>query len=194
MSNSELNTNNHNRPLFAAMDESVGNSVADDQSHLAVRNAPCQVTLSFNDEIFTFDDVPRDRTLFALLVLGGYEPRHGSVRTVPQIMSGDPKRQECLDRYYQKKSRRCFKKRIRYSVRREVALKIHRKKGQFASKDDGEPSRDATITSEITTCTHCGVSSNDTPMMRNGPDGARSLCNACGLSWANKGMMRYLYK
>lgn len=192
MFNSETNNNN---PLVAAMDESVGNSAADDQSHLTVWNAPCQVTLSFNDEIFTFDDVPHERTVFALLVLGGYEPRHNIVQAAPQITSSDPKRQEYLNRYYQKKSRRCFKKKIRYSVRREVALKIHRKKGQFASKDDGDqPSRDALTTNEINTCTHCGVSSNDTPMMRNGPDGARSLCNACGLAWANKGIMRYIYK
>lgn len=35
-------------------------------------------------------------------------------------------------------------------------------------------------------CTHCGISSKSTPMMRRGPSGPRSLCNACGLFWANK--------
>lgn len=35
-------------------------------------------------------------------------------------------------------------------------------------------------------CTHCGTSSNSTPMMRRGPAGPRTLCNACGLKWANK--------
>ena len=35
-------------------------------------------------------------------------------------------------------------------------------------------------------CTHCGISSKSTPMMRRGPAGPRTLCNACGLKWANK--------
>lgn len=35
-------------------------------------------------------------------------------------------------------------------------------------------------------CMHCGTSSKSTPMMRRGPAGPRTLCNACGLKWANK--------
>lgn len=35
-------------------------------------------------------------------------------------------------------------------------------------------------------CHHCGISAKSTPMMRRGPDGPRTLCNACGLMWANK--------
>lgn len=35
-------------------------------------------------------------------------------------------------------------------------------------------------------CQHCGVSENSTPAMRRGPEGPRTLCNACGLMWANK--------
>lgn len=35
-------------------------------------------------------------------------------------------------------------------------------------------------------CKHCGISSKSTPMMRRGPAGPRTLCNACGLKWANK--------
>lgn len=35
-------------------------------------------------------------------------------------------------------------------------------------------------------CQHCGVSENNTPAMRRGPAGPRTLCNACGLMWANK--------
>ncbi|XVF82755.1 hypothetical protein PTKIN_Ptkin16aG0075100 [Pterospermum kingtungense] len=30
-------------------------------------------------------------------------------------------------------------------------------------------------------CAHCGINSKSTPMMRRGPSGQRSLCNACGL-------------
>ncbi|CAL9088766.1 unnamed protein product [Musa acuminata var. zebrina] len=43
-------------------------------------------------------------------------------------------------------------------------------------------------------CHHCGISAKSTPMMRHGPDGPRTLCNACGLVWANKGTMRDLAK
>lgn len=38
----------------------------------------------------------------------------------------------------------------------------------------------------LSRCTHCGTSSKCTPMMRRGPSGPRSLCNACGLFWANR--------
>ncbi|CAD5168243.1 unnamed protein product [Musa acuminata subsp. malaccensis] len=43
-------------------------------------------------------------------------------------------------------------------------------------------------------CHHCGISAKSTPMMHRGPDGPRTLCNACGLVWANKGTMRDLAK
>ena len=35
-------------------------------------------------------------------------------------------------------------------------------------------------------CVHCGIGERSTPMMRRGPAGPRTLCNACGLMWANK--------
>ena len=38
----------------------------------------------------------------------------------------------------------------------------------------------------IRRCQHCGVGENNTPAMRRGPAGPRTLCNACGLMWANK--------
>ncbi|CAH2050577.1 unnamed protein product [Thlaspi arvense] len=41
-------------------------------------------------------------------------------------------------------------------------------------------------------CRHCGTSEKSTPMMRRGPEGPRTLCNACGLMWANKGTLRDL--
>ncbi|CAI0410097.1 unnamed protein product [Linum tenue] len=43
-------------------------------------------------------------------------------------------------------------------------------------------------------CRHCGTSEKSTPMMRRGPEGPRTLCNACGLMWANKGTLRDLSK
>ncbi|KEH28604.1 GATA type zinc finger transcription factor family protein [Medicago truncatula] len=35
-------------------------------------------------------------------------------------------------------------------------------------------------------CRQCNISEKCTPMMRRGPEGPRTLCNACGLMWANK--------
>ncbi|KAK0595292.1 hypothetical protein LWI29_005340 [Acer saccharum] len=43
-------------------------------------------------------------------------------------------------------------------------------------------------------CRHYGISEKSTPMMRRGPEGPRTLCNACGLMWANKGTLRDLSK
>ncbi|CAJ0644767.1 3058_t:CDS:2 [Entrophospora sp. SA101] len=36
-------------------------------------------------------------------------------------------------------------------------------------------------------CFHCGIDGNSTPSIRRGPDGGKTLCNACGLVWLNKG-------
>ncbi|KAH9300498.1 hypothetical protein KI387_012081, partial [Taxus chinensis] len=43
-------------------------------------------------------------------------------------------------------------------------------------------------------CLHCAIGEGSTPMMRRGPSGPRTLCNACGLVWANKGVLRDLSK
>eukprot|EP00737_Agarophyton_chilense_P002230 gb/GEZJ01002534.1/.p1 GENE.gb/GEZJ01002534.1/~~gb/GEZJ01002534.1/.p1 ORF type:complete len:420 (-),score=39.78 gb/GEZJ01002534.1/:27-1232(-) len=37
-------------------------------------------------------------------------------------------------------------------------------------------------------CARCSMSAKHTPMMRKGPDGCRSLCNACGLKWSRHGI------
>jgi hypothetical protein len=42
-------------------------------------------------------------------------------------------------------------------------------------------------------CQNCGISSRLTPAMRRGPAGPRSLCNACGLMWANKVLLSLCY-
>ncbi|PHT41667.1 GATA transcription factor 25 [Capsicum baccatum] len=74
---------------------------------------------------------------------------------------------------------------------------MHRKNGQFASlkektAGDSIDSGDSTAHPEPTLrrCHHCGISESATPAMRRGPSGPRTLCNACGLMWANKGILR----
>ncbi|KAK9232643.1 hypothetical protein WN943_022891 [Citrus x changshan-huyou] len=88
--------------------------------------------------------------------------------------------------------------------------KMQRNKGQFTSaKSNNEDSASAVSSwgsnqswagdvngsqNQDIVCRHCGISEKSTPMMRRGPEGPRTLCNACGLMWANKGTLRDLSK
>ncbi|CAH1430013.1 unnamed protein product [Lactuca virosa] len=171
-----------------------------------------QLTLSFQGEVYVFDAVSPEKVQSVLLLLGGYEVPTGvtSLGIPPQnqrdlaefpARSSQSQRAASLIRFREKRKERCFDKKIRYTVRKEVALRMQRKKGQFTSSKatsdvsgsssdwNGGPTQD-----EETTCRHCGISSKSTPMMRRGPDGPRTLCNACGLKWANKGLLRDLSK
>ncbi|MBA0843101.1 hypothetical protein Goarm_000317 [Gossypium armourianum] len=118
-----------------------------------------------------------------------------------------PHRAASLNRFREKRKERCFDKKIRYTVRKEVALRMQRKKGQFTSAKaisdevasassgwSGTPGSGQDESMQETLCSHCGISSKKTPMMRRGPAGPRTLCNACGLKWANKGVLRDLSK
>ncbi|XP_048140425.1 GATA transcription factor 28 isoform X3 [Rhodamnia argentea] len=121
-----------------------------------------------------------------------------------------PQRLASLIRFREKRKERNFDKKIRYAVRKEVALRMQRNKGQFSSsKSNNDESSSAVTTWESNQswepenngsqhqdilCHHCGISEKSTPMMRRGPEGPRTLCNACGLMWANKGTLRDLSK
>ncbi|XP_027938579.1 GATA transcription factor 25 [Vigna unguiculata] len=174
-----------------------------------------QLTLSFRGQVYVFDAVTPDKVQAVLLLLGGCElSSSGSpcVDVVPQqnqrgsmeypARCSLPQRAASLDRFRKKRKERCFDKKVRYGVRQEVALRMHRNKGQFTSskKQDGANSYGTDQDSgqddsqSETSCTHCGTSSKSTPMMRRGPSGPRSLCNACGLFWANRGALRDLSK
>ncbi|CAK9178127.1 unnamed protein product [Ilex paraguariensis] len=165
-----------------------------------------QLTLSFQGEVYVFDSVSPEKVQAVLLLLGGYEVPTGipTVGMAPQnhrgqgdfpVRSSQPQRAASLNRFREKRKERCFDKKIRYNVRKEVALRMQRKKGQFTSskafsEEVGSCSSDWNASSghgeQETLCRHCGISSKSTPMMRRGPDGPRTLCNACGLKWANK--------
>ncbi|KAM3694679.1 hypothetical protein ACJW31_07G074100 [Castanea mollissima] len=169
-----------------------------------------QLTLSFQGEVYVFDAVSPDKVQAVLLLLGGYEIPSGipAVGTIPLNQRGmndfsgrsiQPQRAASLSRFREKRKERCFDKKIRYNVRKEVALRMQRKKGQFTSSKaiSEELGSDTSVYSttqgsgqddsmQETICTHCGISSKSTPMMRRGPAGPRTLCNACGLKWANK--------
>ncbi|KAG5242017.1 hypothetical protein OIU77_002886 [Salix suchowensis] len=183
-----------------------------------------QLTLSFQGEVYVFDAVAPDKVQAVLLLLGGYEipsgipamgtapinqrgPNHGICDLSGTGRSIQPHRAASLSRFREKRKERCFDKKIRYTVRKEVALRMQRKKGQFtsskANSDDGGSvssgcsgmqgsGQDESMLETL--CTHCRISSKSTPMMRRGPTGPRTLCNACGLKWANKGVLRNLSK
>ncbi|XP_042007990.1 GATA transcription factor 24-like [Salvia splendens] len=173
-----------------------------------------QLTLSFQGEVYVFDSVSPEKVQAVLLLLGGYEvptgiptpgmtpQNHRNVGDYP-ARSSQPQRAASLNRFREKRKERCFEKKIRYTVRKEVALRMQRKKGQFTSSKsvldepgscsadwNGNPGQEEPETS----CTHCGISSKATPMMRRGPDGPRTFCNACGFKWASKGVLRDLTK
>ncbi|CAK9214217.1 unnamed protein product [Sphagnum troendelagicum] len=188
---------------------------------LAVRSQEStQLTLSYQGEVYVFDTVPPEKVQAVLLLLGGREiPPGMSVGNVSNHHSSKglmelpvrmnmPQRLASLTRFREKRKERCYDKKIRYTVRKEVAQRMHRKKGQFASLKsaaeeptsvanwDGSPAQLAgpTAVQQEVMCVHCGIGERLTPMMRRGPAGPRTLCNACGLMWANKGVLRDLSK
>ncbi|KAL5714355.1 hypothetical protein ACHQM5_016330 [Ranunculus cassubicifolius] len=171
-----------------------------------------QLTLSFHGQVYVFDSVSAEKVQAVLLLLGGYElPPVNEVTIAAQNQRGSsdipcrfslPQRAASLNRFREKRKDRCFDKKIRYAVRKEVALRMQRKKGQFTSSKPtpeemasrGTAENGGQDDSPEILCTHCGISSRSTPMMRRGPAGPRTLCNACGLMWANKGQLKDLSK
>nr|GMD33674.1 GATA transcription factor 28 isoform X1 [Ipomoea batatas] len=180
-----------------------------------------QLTLSFQGQVYVFDSVSPDKVQAVLLLLGGREVppttplpitnhNYRGLPTAPQKLNV-PQRLASLIRFREKRKERNFEKKIRYTVRKEVALRMQRNKGQFTSS---KPTQDESATAsnwdssqgwatnggglqiqnQEIFCRHCGISEKSTPMMRRGPEGPRTLCNACGLMWANKGTLRDLSK
>ncbi|XWS23997.1 hypothetical protein CRYUN_Cryun28dG0063300 [Craigia yunnanensis] len=177
-----------------------------------------ELTLSFEGEVYVFPAVTPEKVQAVLLLLGGRDiptgvptiegPFHQNNRGVGDVpkRSNLSRRIASLVRFREKRKERCFDKKIRYTIRKEVAQRMHRKNGQFASlKENTSTSswdssqtglQDSTPRPEtvVRRCQHCGVGENNTPAMRRGPGGPRTLCNACGLMWANKGTLRDLSK
>ncbi|RRT49387.1 hypothetical protein B296_00052451 [Ensete ventricosum] len=127
-----------------------------------------QLTLLYQGEVYVFDSVTPEKVQAVLLLLGGCEVPSNTTLPDAQDEKGyddilrraniPAKRIASLIRFREKRKERNFDKKIRYNVRKEVALR----------------------------CQNCGISEKMTPAMRRGPAGPRSLCNACGLMWANK--------
>ncbi|XP_039140722.1 GATA transcription factor 18-like isoform X1 [Dioscorea cayenensis subsp. rotundata] len=178
-----------------------------------------QLTLLFQGEVYVFDSVSPEKVQAVLLLLGGCEvptgiagmtlPCHQDDKGLDDLLRRTnipAKRIASLIRFREKRKERCFDKKIRYNVRKEVALRMQRRKGQFAGKANPQEGASVPSTCELaqssgqddslqeSKCQNCGISEKMTPAMRRGPAGPRSLCNACGLMWANKGTLRNLSK
>ncbi|KAF4352143.1 hypothetical protein F8388_012267 [Cannabis sativa] len=204
------------------LEETHMNSVNVVASHggVVMASRTSELTLSFEGEVYVFPAVTPEKVQAVLLLLGGrdvptgiptvevpYNQNNWGVAVVDAPKRSNLSRRiASLVRFREKRKERCFEKKIRYTVRKEVAQRMHRKNGQFASlKENSGTSgwdssqtgpQDGTIRPEtvLRRCQHCGVSEHNTPAMRRGPAGPRTLCNACGLMWANKGTLRDLSK
>ncbi|KAJ4718778.1 GATA transcription factor [Melia azedarach] len=181
-----------------------------------------QLTLSFQGQVYVFDSVSPEKVQAVLLLLGGREvpptmpaipitaqSNNRGLPGTPQRLSV-PQRLASLIRFREKRKERNFEKKIRYTVRKEVALRMQRNKGQFTSAKSNNDDSASAVSSwgsnqswvgdgngsqnQEIVCRHCGINEKSTPMMRRGPEGPRTLCNACGLMWANKGTLRDLSK
>ncbi|KAL9459912.1 hypothetical protein AB3S75_003169 [Citrus x aurantiifolia] len=175
----------------------------------AVSEIGDQLTLSFQGQVYVFDSVSPEKVQAVLLLLGGREVP-STTPAIPIANNQNNRRLASLIRFREKRKERNFEKKIRYTVRKEVALRMQRNKGQFTSaKSNNEDSASAISSwgsnqswagdvngsqNQYIVCRHCGISEKSTPMMRRGPEGPRTLCNACGLMWANKGTLRDLSK
>ncbi|KAK6143661.1 hypothetical protein DH2020_024009 [Rehmannia glutinosa] len=171
---------------------------------LSSQSRTSELTISFEGEVYVFPAVTPEKVQAVLLLLGGQETPNSipssefllqlNDKAVDDVTSQPTasRRVASLERFREKRKERCFEKKIRYTCRKEVAQRMHRKNGQFASvKDICKVSEDNWGSGNSTphqepVCQHCGVSETLTPAMRRGPAGPRTLCNACGLMWANK--------
>ncbi|KAG8493605.1 hypothetical protein CXB51_011022 [Gossypium anomalum] len=171
----------HTDPIYATAEAA---SAADLAIVQRVDDAS-QLTLSFRGQVYVFDAITPNKFHAVLLLLGGCELTsgpHGVEMSSQNLRSGvdfprsnQPHRAASLDRFRQKRKERCFDKKVRYGVRQEVALRMQRNKGQFTSskKSDRTDSCSTQDNDNLpdNSCTHCGISSNSTPMMRRGPSG-----------------------
>ncbi|KAL0412657.1 UNVERIFIED_CONTAM: GATA transcription factor 24 [Sesamum radiatum] len=126
-----------------------GSDMAPAVAAAAGEGGPDQLTLSFQGEVFVFDSVSPEKVQAVLLLLGGYEvptgvPTPGMTPTNHRYLGdypgrlSQPQRAASLNRFREKRKERCFDKKIRYTVRKEVALRMQRKKGQFTSSKSDE--------------------------------------------------------
>ncbi|KAK2965489.1 hypothetical protein RJ640_008283 [Escallonia rubra] len=123
-----------------------GDVLSDNHSALASHHeSDNQLTLSFQGQVYVFDSVSPEKVQAVLLLLGdrGISPNipttplttHHNDRdlsSTPQRFDV-PQRLASLNRFREKRKERNFDKKIRYTVRKEVALSL----GEFCGEGEG---------------------------------------------------------
>ncbi|KAF0896681.1 hypothetical protein E2562_027026 [Oryza meyeriana var. granulata] len=153
-----------------------------------------RLVMHYHGRELVFDSVQPQKIENIILHLNGQEMIPQSIRPQPTnlvrpiAVPENFDRFAALTRYREKKRNTKFIKKADYSARRQVALS----KGKFApTVQTSEDSLASGVHRKgITFCTNCGESSDATPMMRHGPNGTKTFCNACGLMWANSRKIR----
>ncbi|CAN6381542.1 unnamed protein product [Urochloa humidicola] len=165
-----------------------------------------RLSMTYQGKAYVFDSVPPHKVETIFMLLNGYElvPQSAKPQLThlvqPIVVPRDFDRTAAVSRYREKrKSTLKFDVKADYSIRREIASRIARRRGKFvasdkisehsvsASRRQGEDTID-----QLEFCANCGESSEVTPMMRRGPNGYRTFCNACGLMWAKTNKIRKL--
>ncbi|KAL5977951.1 hypothetical protein ACLOJK_036974 [Asimina triloba] len=140
------------------------------QQQLVTRSQTAsQLTLSFQGEVYVFDSVSADKVQAVLLLLGGREvsapvvtvTHQNKLSNVPQSLNMS-QRAASLMRFREKRKERNYGRKVRYTVRKEVALRMHRYKGQFASKTTVEEAERAQ-SAQAAQATSSGSSWGSTP-------------------------------
>uniref|UniRef100_J3N954 Tify domain-containing protein n=1 Tax=Oryza brachyantha TaxID=4533 RepID=J3N954_ORYBR len=152
-----------------------------------------RLVMYYRGREFVFDSVQPQKIENIILHLNGEGMIPQSIRPHPTnlvrpiAVPENFDRFAALTRYREKKRNIKFITKADYSARRQVALRMKRSKGKFApTVGTSEVSLGSGVHRKgITFCTNCGESSDATPMMRHGPNGTKTFCNACGLMWAN---------
>ncbi|KAL6996127.1 hypothetical protein U1Q18_006266 [Sarracenia purpurea var. burkii] len=137
-------------------------NLADNHNALVARGSSednNQLTLSFRGQVYVFDSVSPEKVQAVLLLLGGREVPPSipliamntnqdtrGFSSTPQPFS-IPRRLAALIRFREKRKERNFDKKIRYTVRKEVALRMQRNKGQFTSSKSNHDDSVSAVTS-----------------------------------------------
>ncbi|KAK3120270.1 hypothetical protein QOZ80_9AG0684810 [Eleusine coracana subsp. coracana] len=168
-----------------------------------------RLSLMYKGFSYVFDSVPPQKVVTILSLLNGFDIAPQSTRpqlthlVQPIVVPQDFDRTAAVSRYREKrKTTLKFDVKADYSIRREIASRIARRRGKFISTDkkpdnsaaaaSAQRHQTAETTTELAFCDNCKTSSEVTPMMRCGPNGCRTFCNACGLLWAKTRKIRDL--
>ncbi|CAJ1972961.1 unnamed protein product [Sphenostylis stenocarpa] len=161
----------------------MGDGTETAKENIAIARPQCTFISQEDDVWLSFLQLEHPHTHF---LVEDQILQYSSVTTEMEHKYGSAShRAASLNRFRQKRKQLCFANKIRYRTRQEATLRVHRSKSQIILSKIHESGQ------EDIHSVNCGISSKYTPMMRRGPSGPGSLCNACGLSWANRGVFNY---